>query len=128
MLQLKLCYNDQIRRTRTAANSLAFDSVVRIAKKLFTELPQSGVVELLWIDEDADIIVASSDEEFAEAIRVMGSGSTQCLRFEIRCFPNFAPVIPLPPAVKEFTSDLHNGTKNSCCGTRRRDVSPIIGT
>ena len=128
MLQLKLCYSDQIRRTRTAAHSLAFDSVVRTSKKLFAALPQNGVIEFLWMDEDGDIIVASSDEEFAEAVRVMGSDSTQCLRFEIRCLPNYAPVILDPPGVKEVTSAVHNGMKSTCFGARRRDASPIIGT
>ena len=128
MLQLKLCYSDQIRRTRTAATSLAFDTIVRIAKKLFASLPHDEIVELVWIDEDRDIIVASSDEELAEAVRVMGGDSTQCLRFEVRSLPLRAPEIARPPRVTNALSPVHDGVRCTGCEARGKDNPPIIGT
>lgn len=107
---LKLKYHQVIRRVCVEEDQLNFQAVKQLAKKLFEEnkLPDDFVFK--YKDEDDDLITVSSQTEFEEAVRCLGSvlrlmviahpksfGQRRCKLIPFRC-PMWSPLV----------IDLHN--------------------
>lgn len=134
MPSVKICFNNQIRRTKNVENQPTYDFLEFAAKKLFPTLHQVANIDFLWLDDEGDTIVISSDEELTEAIRIMNIEQRLSYRFEVRrVFPTI-PVTILPvevkaaiPTLKTLLHVIHPDVKCTECERRGKGGSTIVG-
>jgi Ig-like domain from next to BRCA1 gene/PB1 domain len=137
MPALKLCFSRQTRRMSLPESSLTFDILKCKAKFLFRAILDTDDFEFLWLDEDGDTIVVSSNEELVEAIRIMESDNRPSLRFEIRTQeantafsflpPTFSTVAQQSTGVDKENLSAQNNVKHCGFEQKREDISPLNG-
>jgi Ig-like domain from next to BRCA1 gene/Zinc finger, ZZ type/PB1 domain len=136
MIAIKLLFREETRRAQifTEHNDLTFALLVSTAQNLFPALRGKTNLEFYWNDEENDTIVVSSDDELAEATRVMLKERRTVTRFEIRenqdgelltSYPVPTSSYPVPEAVtgREVNLAIHSNVRCDSC-----DVCPIVGT
>lgn len=137
MPALKLCFSSQTRRTSTPESLLTFDILKCKTKYLFRATLDTDNIEFLWLDEDGDTIVVSSDEELTEAIRIMESDNRPSLRFEVRTQeentifsflpPTFSRVVQRSICTEKKTNSTHNNAEQSGFELKEEGISPVNG-
>ncbi len=68
-MSIKFQCNDEVRRLKT----LDCDTYESAKASVMTMFNINHEISLSWIDEENDIVVVSSDVEYFEALRIMGS-------------------------------------------------------
>jgi hypothetical protein len=121
-LPVKFSYNGEIRRTNitTSQRILRYADLLQTAMKLFPNL--DGLISsFVWKDEDGDRVYCSSDEELAEAVRVLGYSKPSTYRFEIvvTCLAEVATKVPC--------AEVHEKPKHARVRCDGCGVCPIIG-
>ena len=133
MIAVKLVLCDEARRAQifTEHDHISFSLLVNTAQNLFPSLRGKQNIDFYWNDEDDDTIIVSSNEELAEAARIMTHDKRSVMRFEIRendgstlhsSFQTSEPSTPTATA-REVNLATHSNVRCDCC-----DVIPIVGT
>ena len=133
MIAVKLVLCDEARRAQifTEDDHISFSLLVNTAQNLFPSLRGKPNVDFYWKDEDDDIIIVSSNEELAEAARIMTHDNRSVMRFEIRensgSVPHSLFQISEPPTptvtARAVNLATHSNVRCDCC-----DLIPIVGT
>ena len=121
----------------TPESLLTFDILKCKTKYLFRATLDTDNIEFLWLDEDGDTIVVSSDEELTEAIRIMESDNRPSLRFEVRTQeentifsflpPTFSRVVQRSISAENKNNSTHNNAEQSGFQLKEEDNSPVNG-
>lgn len=88
MISLKLSFLDQVRRIQIAEESgsnggFSYSTLETAALKLFEPKLSGKKILFRYHDDEDDVVTFSSDQELAEALRVMTSIGLPVLRFEV---------------------------------------------
>ena len=84
MVAIKFSYCGEFRRLSIDLNLLSYDKLVENAKKIFSDLGgTTSTIHFIWVDEEGDKIVLSTDDELKEALRVLLTGGHEPIVFEI---------------------------------------------
>lgn len=109
-IPIKLKFQNEIRRIQVAEDKISFASLSRTSQKLFPRLPTHQRISFVWFDDEGDKIVASSESEIREAIRVMHTEQRKNYRFQVFLNPIPSGQESDAPTLRITSKDVEENT------------------
>jgi len=117
MLAIKISFKEEVRRVQVhtgGVGKFSYAELVETAKNLFSNLRQVETYKISWYDEDNDVVTCSTDDEVAEAVRVMGGFEGKTCKFYVEELKQNGQ--------SQSSNAVHEGVACDGCG-----MSPLVG-